>query len=127
MMEERFERPERFELPTFWFVGGLWALRGSTAANNTQRNQRKAPWDLGSHWTALYPVRGQSHGQFAPLHRGASVRTLPRFNDRDDCANASHLGHLIYFEPYFESLFQSAAKGQVAHRVPLGDVRCFRL
>ena len=58
-------RPGGFELPTFWFVGGLSALHGTTAADNTQRNQRRAEPDLGWRWMTLYPVHGQSHGQFS--------------------------------------------------------------
>jgi hypothetical protein len=60
-------RPGGFELPTFWFVGGNCALQGTTAANNTQRNQRKAPKVLGWRKTVLYPVHGQLHGQFCSL------------------------------------------------------------
>jgi hypothetical protein len=56
-------RPERLELPTFWFVGGFCALQQTTLADNTQRNQRETPVDLGSRRTVLYPVHGQLHGQ----------------------------------------------------------------
>jgi hypothetical protein len=55
--------PGGFELPTFWFVVRFCALQGTTAADNTQRNQRKAPRVLGSRSTVLYPVHGHSHGQ----------------------------------------------------------------
>jgi hypothetical protein len=57
-------RPGGLELPTFWFVGGNCPLHGTTAADNTQRNQQKATFGLGSRRTALYPVHGQSHGHF---------------------------------------------------------------
>jgi hypothetical protein len=40
------------------------ALRGPTAADNTQRNQRRTRTHLGWRRTVLYPVHGQSHGQF---------------------------------------------------------------
>jgi hypothetical protein len=40
------------------------AIQQTTATNNSQRNQQKTRAALGSRRTALYPVHGQSHGQF---------------------------------------------------------------
>ena len=35
-------RPERFELPAFWFVGGFRPLQQTTASDKGQENQQKA-------------------------------------------------------------------------------------
>jgi hypothetical protein len=59
-------RPGEFELPTFWFVGGNYAPRRTTAADNTQRNQRKTRTHFGWRRLVLYPVHGHSHRQFGP-------------------------------------------------------------
>ena len=60
-------RPGGFELPTFWFVGGKSTRQQTTAANNTQRNQRKARLVFGSRRMVSYPVHGQLHGQFRTI------------------------------------------------------------
>ena len=65
-------RPERFELPTFWFVGGIFALQETTPAYKSQRNQQKQSRAFGWFRLALYPVHGQLHGQFAQ-YSGYSV------------------------------------------------------
>jgi len=57
-------RPGGLELPTFWFVGGFRTTRQHTPANKSQWNQRIMPPALGPRWLVLYPVHGQSHGQF---------------------------------------------------------------
>jgi hypothetical protein len=59
-------RPERFELPTFWFVGGKSALQQTTAADNSQRNQQEAHTAFGCFRLVLYPVHGKLHGKFKP-------------------------------------------------------------
>jgi hypothetical protein len=60
-------RPERFELPTFWFVGGLRTTQQPKATDSNQRNQQKAPSAFGWFRLVLYPVHGKSHGKF--VHR----------------------------------------------------------
>ena len=62
---EKMVRPERFELPTFWFVGGICATRQHTRYNKNQRNQREKGIALGWRRLALYPVHGKLHGKFA--------------------------------------------------------------
>jgi len=57
-------RPGGLELPTFWFVGGKRATQQTTPAYRDQRNQRKAVTAVGWFRLLLYPVHGQSHGQF---------------------------------------------------------------
>jgi hypothetical protein len=56
------ERPERFELSTFWFVGGNSALQGTTATDNSQQNQRKQSRALGWFRLVLYTVHGNFCG-----------------------------------------------------------------
>ena len=60
----RVARPERFELPTFWFVGGFRTTRQHTQYNKSQRNQRRTATRVGPFWLALYPVHGKLHGKF---------------------------------------------------------------
>ena len=55
-------RPERFELPTFWFVGGIFALQQTTPAYKSQRNQQKQSCAFGWFRLALYPVHVHLHG-----------------------------------------------------------------
>ena len=62
---ENMARPERFELPTFWFVGGFQAPQQTTAVDNSQRNQQKTRAVFGWRRTVLYLVHGQLHGQFS--------------------------------------------------------------
>jgi hypothetical protein len=52
------------EPTTFGLKVGNCARKQTTAADNTQRNQRKAPLALGPRWTISYPVHGQLHGHF---------------------------------------------------------------
>jgi hypothetical protein len=52
-------RPERFELPTFWFVGGFGAQSHARLNDNYQENQRNATRVVGLIWVTLAPVRGQ--------------------------------------------------------------------
>jgi len=61
-------RPGGLELPTFWFVGRFRTTRQHTPAENSQWNQRKQASALGPFRLALYPVHGQSHGQFRAEH-----------------------------------------------------------
>ena len=51
-------RPERFELPTFWFVGGNRATQQTTRAYSNQRNQQETQFPFGWYRTVLYPVHG---------------------------------------------------------------------
>src|SRR5215468_8370469 len=57
-------RPERFELPAFWFVGGFRPLQQTTASDKGQENQQKALAAFGWRRTVLYPVHGHLHGHF---------------------------------------------------------------
>jgi len=61
-------RPERLELPTFWFVGGFSHTRQHTPSYRNQENQQNTRRVLGWRRLTLYPVHGQSHGQFRPNH-----------------------------------------------------------
>ena len=78
--KEKVVRPGGFELPTFWFVGGFCALHRTTTADKAQRNQRKARPAFGSFRLALYPVHGQSHGQFLSSFLRSGIR--PSFGTR---------------------------------------------
>src|SRR5215469_344596 len=61
---ENMARPERFELPTFWFVGGIFALQETTPAYKSQRNQQKQSRAFGRFRLALYRVHGHLRGHF---------------------------------------------------------------
>ena len=52
-------RPERFGLPTFWFVVEFHPLHPTTPANQTQQNNRKRYCVVASLW----PVPVALHGQ----------------------------------------------------------------
>jgi len=65
-------RPERFELPTFWFVGGNRVTRGTTPAYKSLKNQQKTHPAFGWFRMALYPVHGQLHGQNGMLYNDSS-------------------------------------------------------
>jgi len=52
-------RPERFELPTFWFVVGIWTQRQASTANNYQENQHSRGAVLGRFRLLLAVVNGQ--------------------------------------------------------------------
>jgi hypothetical protein len=53
-------RPERFELPAFWFVAKFDPLHPTTPANQTQRNNKKRLLLFASLW----PVSVALHGHF---------------------------------------------------------------
>ncbi len=71
------------ELATFWFVGGFCKLHETTAADNTQRNQRKAALDFGSRWTVSYPVHG--HFQRERLRLLGLFADAPRILTKPRC------------------------------------------
>src|SRR6516164_7875303 len=50
------ERPERFELPTFWFVGRFCARQQTTPAYRNQQNQRRTRFPFGWFRLLLYTV-----------------------------------------------------------------------
>src|SRR5271167_981970 len=52
-------RPERFELPTFWFVAEFHPLYPTTPTNQTQRNNKRSLQVFPSFW----PVSVALHGQ----------------------------------------------------------------
>src|SRR5271157_2033781 len=52
-------RPERFELPTFWFVGGIRTPRRATTTGKYQENQRIVLLFVGSFRLLSAPVHGQ--------------------------------------------------------------------
>ena len=72
-------RPERFELPTFWFVGGICDTRQHTPYNKNQRTQRKSRSAFVWFRLVLYPVHGQLHGQFF----GDRLSSRPQYANRD--------------------------------------------
>ena len=84
-------RPERFELPAFWFAGESQALQQTTAANKSQRNQQKALAAFGWRRTLLYPAHGQIHGQF----RRRELNHLPEINAGRGCDERAHGAHDI--------------------------------
>ena len=57
-------RPERFELPTFWFVAEFHPLHPTTPANQDQQNNRKRCCGFAPFWLALAAVHGHFHGQW---------------------------------------------------------------
>jgi hypothetical protein len=66
-----------YELPTFWFVGGLGELQQTTPAQNSLKNLRETPAAFSSFWLLLFPVHEQSHGQFC------TAEALDRFETQE--------------------------------------------
>jgi hypothetical protein len=58
--QNRMVRPERFELPTFWFVARFCAPRQTKPTNKVQRNTRKVLSSVGSFCLDLSDVYGQN-------------------------------------------------------------------
>ena len=56
-------RPERFELPTFWFVAEFRPLHPTKPTNYNQQNNRKYCSSFVSFWLTLTAVQRHSHGQ----------------------------------------------------------------
>jgi len=57
-------RPEGFEPPAFWFVGGICDTEETTPTYKSQRNQQKQSRAFGWFRLGLYPVHGHLHGHF---------------------------------------------------------------
>ena len=85
IMRKRMARPERFELPTFWFVAEFHPLHPTRLTNQAQQNNRKRCCGFAPFWLALAAVHGHFHGQWADsghnLEAIAFLRGVVR-NDR---------------------------------------------
>ena len=57
-------RPEGFEPPAFWFVGGICDTEETTPTYKSQRNQQKQSRAFGWFRLGLYPVHGHLRGHF---------------------------------------------------------------
>jgi len=69
-------RPERFELPTFWFVGGFCATRQPKPAYKNQQNQRENGIALGSSRLVLCtPFTDNYTDNLARVYSGAQQKT----------------------------------------------------
>ena len=76
-------RPERFELPAFRFVVGIFAPQQTTPADKNQRNQQKQSRSFGWFRLALYAVHGHLHGHFLAAQSRKGQRR----------PTSAHIGH----------------------------------
>ena len=53
-------RPERFELPTFWFVARILPTQQHKPNGNRQKTQAMRSRSFGCFWFVLYPVLAQN-------------------------------------------------------------------
>ncbi len=66
-------RPERFELPTFWFVGQFSSPRQTKPASPVQRNKRNPASLVAPFCFGLSPVHGQKADSPCPVKRRGRV------------------------------------------------------
>ena len=88
-------RPERFELPAFWFVGRFQAVQRTTPTERNQQNQRKMPCAFGSCCTVLYSVHGHLHGHFGLEEELTASQSTREDRERDLVATEMRGGETI--------------------------------
>src|ERR1039458_2095347 len=97
-------RPERFELPAFWFVAEFHLLHPTTPTNQPQRNNRERCCGVAPFWLALAALHGHFHGQWEAPCRWTQVisdeglpgprRKLSRAQEDAICALLRHPGRM---------------------------------